>query len=193
MQPPAPSPTRLFTFVAGPVGEWRVERIHCIVGTPLAVAPRLAIHAVPLDQPAPGAAWSLRGITSNERYVERNERAQLVAVQQGLGRPEKTRASLIPIRKNAAWWALTQDERREVFETRSHHTQIGLKSLPQVSRKLHHCRDLSETEPFDFLTWFEYAPAHEQAFADMLVELRASEEWRYIDREVDIRLVRDSA
>jgi len=123
--------------------------------------------------------------------VERNKKAQPVAVQQGLGLPEKTRAALIPIRKSAAWWAMTQDERKAVFETRSHHTQIGLKSLPQVSRNLHHCRDLSEAEPFDFLTWFEYAPSHQQAFDDLLAELRATEEWRYIDREVDIRLARD--
>jgi hypothetical protein len=183
--------SRLFNFVAGAVGPWRVEQAHCIAGAPLATAPRLAVQAAPLLEAAPGAVWCLRGITSNERYVERSEKKQLLAVQQGLGRREKTCAALIPIRKNAAWWALTQDERRDVFETRSRHTQIGMKSLPQVSRRLHHCRDLSETEPFDFLTWFEFAPAHRQAFDDMLAELRASEEWRYIDREVDLRLTLD--
>ena len=191
MLPTTTNPTRLFTFVAGAIGDWRIEHVHCCAGEPLVAAPRLAVHAASGVQPAPGDAWSLRGITSNERYVERSEKAQLLAIQQGLGRPEKTRAALIPIRKNAAWWAMTQDERREVFETRSHHNQIGMQSLPQVSRRLHHCRDLSETEPFDFLTWFEYAPAHQQVFDDLLVQLRATEEWRYIDREVDIRLVRD--
>ena len=68
-----------------------------------------------------------------------------------------------------------------------------MKTLPQVSRKLHHCRDLSDVEPFDFLTWFEFAPVRQQAFDDMLAELRASEEWRYVDREVDMRLVLDTA
>ncbi len=191
MQPTPFHPTRLFTFIAGEAGLWRVEHVHSVAGEPLAAAPRLAVHSTAPADPMASGVWSLRGITSNERYLERTEKAQLLALQQALGRPEKTRAALIPIRKNAAWWSLTQDERREVFETRSHHTQIGMKSLPQVSRKLHHCRDLSESEPFDFLTWFEYAPEHEQAFDDMLVELRASEEWRYIDREMDIRLVRD--
>ena len=33
---------------------------------------------------------------------------------------------LIPIRKNEAWWALAQDERRAIFEERSHHIAIGL-------------------------------------------------------------------
>ena len=157
----------------------------------MAAAPRLAIHAGPVLQPARETFWALRGITSNERYVDRAERAQLTAVQQGLDRTEATHAALIPIRKNAAWWALTQDERREVFEARSHHIRVGMKSLPHVARRLHHCRDLSDSEPFDFLTWFEYAPLHENEFDDMLAELRASEEWRYVDREVDMRLTRE--
>jgi hypothetical protein len=55
---------------------------------------------------------------------------------------------------------------------------------------LHHARDLGE--PFDFLTWFEYAPEHANAFEELVAELRASEEWRYVEREVDIRLVRAS-
>jgi hypothetical protein len=53
------------------------------------------------------------------------------------------------------------------------------------------CRDVSEHEPFDFVTWFEYAPGDAAAFDDLLAELRVSEEWRYVDREVDVRLVRD--
>jgi len=137
------------------------------------------------------AGWVLRGITSNERYVERVEKSQLVSKQQGLGRPESTRAALIPIRKNAAWWTMTQDERRTIFEEQSRHTMIGLRYLPAVARRLHHCRDLSENEPFDFLTWFEFAPTHESEFDELLCELRVSAEWKYVEREVDIRLVRD--
>lgn len=141
----------------------------------------------------PGASsttgWVLRGITSNERYVVRGEKDQLLAKQQGLGRPEATCAAFIPIRKSAAWWALTQDERRTIFEERSHHTRIGLQYLPAVARRLHHCRDLSGSEPFDFLTWFEFAPEHEDSFNQMLVELRGSPEWAYVERETDIRLV----
>jgi len=66
-----------------------------------------------------------------------------------------------------------------------------LRYLPAVARRLHHSRDLGE--PFDFLTWFEYAPEHSAAFEELVVRLRASEEWKYVDREVDIRLVRDGA
>lgn len=70
---------------------------------------------------------------------------------------------------------------------------IGLQYLPAIARRLHHCRDLGENEPFDFLTWFEYAPADEAAFNRLAAELRATEEWRYVDREIDIRLVREQA
>ena len=60
--------------------------------------------------------------------------------------------------------------------------------LPAIARKLHHCRDIGE--PFDFLTWFEYAPEHADAFEQLVKTLRASLEWTYVDREVDIRLAR---
>jgi hypothetical protein len=53
---------------------------------------------------------------------------------------------------------------------------------------LHHCRGLGG--PFDFLTWFEYAPDAEPAFDAMLSRLRATEEWCYVEREIDIRLIR---
>ena len=114
----------------------------------------------------------------------------LVAKQPPVGRPEATRAALIPLRKSQAWWDLMQDERRAILEARSQHIELGLRYLPAIARRLHHCRDLGEA--FDFVTWFEYAPEHSSAFEDLVGKLRATEEWRYIDREVDIRLERDS-
>lgn len=114
-----------------------------------------------------------------------------MAKQLSLGSPEATCAALIPIRKNVAWWTLTQAERQSIFEVQSHHAKIGLQHFSTLARRLHHCRDLSEHEPFDFITWFEYAPAHEAAFNNLLAALRATEEWKYVEREVDIRLVRE--
>jgi hypothetical protein len=188
-----PSLPRLFGFIAGSEGPWRIETIAAVVGEPVPGAARLHVVADPLAQLPVNASWSLRGITSNERYVEREEKTTLAAKQEGLGRPAATRAALIPIRKNAAWWALTQDERRAVFEAESQHIAIGLKYLPAVARRLHHCRDLGPSEPFDFITWFEYAPADSAAFEELVRALRASPEWQYVDREVDIRLALDPA
>jgi hypothetical protein len=181
--------TRLFTFSAGAVGEWEIVSSRDIAGEPLPVAARLAVSDGS-GVPTAGEVWRLRGVTSNERYVTRLEKDQLLARQEGLGRPAALCAALIPIRKNARWWSLPQDERRRIFEERSHHVRIGLKHLPAIARRLHHCRDLGEPEPFDFLTWFEYASADAHAFDDLVAELRASEEWRYVDRESDIRVQR---
>lgn len=168
-----------------------VNDISCITGQPLAAPGRLSVVADPQVDAPSGTTWVLRGITSNERYVHRDEKTALVARQEGLGRPDSTCAALIPIRKTPAWWALPQDERREIFEAQSRHIAIGLKYLPAIARRLHHCRDLGPDEPFDFLTWFEYAPSDGAAFAELLAELRASPEWAYVDREVDLRLTRD--
>jgi hypothetical protein len=181
---------RLFSFVGGDNGFWSVVRSECVKGQPLEAVARVEVCAGTVTPRGEGDRWVLRGITSHERYVTRPEKAALVATQEGLGRGESTSAAMIPIRKSAAWWALTQDERRAIFEEQSRHIEIGLKHLPPVARRLHHSRDLGEHEPFDFITWFEYAPSYESGFNDLLAALRSTPEWRYVEREIDIRLAR---
>jgi hypothetical protein len=184
---------RLFSFLGGKAGGWSVIAAKAIVGDPLPAVDRLDIvHGAVAALPE-GARWLLRGVTSNERYVTRAEKARLVKKQAALGRPEATHAALIPIRKNAKWWALTQEERRAIFEEASHHIRLGTKYLPAVARRLHHCRDLGESEPFDFLTLFDYAKADAKAFDELVAALRATEEWKFVEREVDIRLMRVKA
>ncbi len=181
--------SRLFTFAGGDQGAWSVLSVKAVVGETLPLVARLDIANGPAS--VEGAEWTLRGMTSNERYVTRGEKELLVAKQAALGRPTATHAALIPIRKSAKWWALTQDERRAVLEERSHHVEKGLKYLPAIARRLHHCRDLGENEPFDFLTLFDYAKADSAAFEELVAELRSTEEWKFIEREVDIRMVRN--
>jgi chlorite dismutase len=149
------------------------------------------VHNTYVHEPPPGASWVLRGVTSNQRYVTRPEQTALSSVQEGLGRPDATCAAMIPMSKSPEWWALTQDERREIFEGRSAHIATGMRYLPAVARRLHHGRDLGE--PFDFITWFEYAPSQASAFEDLVAALRNSEEWKYVVREVDVRLIRSEA
>jgi chlorite dismutase len=179
----------LVAFAGGTGGPWRIDRIDAVVGDPLPAAERLAVFEGEEARHTVGAAWGLRGVTSNERYANRAEHAALRAREQELGRSEATCAALIPICKSEAWWELTQEERREVFEERSRHIATGIEYLPAVARRLHHGRDLGE--PFDFLTWFEYAPEHAEGFEELVSRLRHTEEWIYVEHEVDIRLVRD--
>lgn len=177
-----------YAFSAGAVGEWRICSIAGHRGASLAAADALTIR--PWAPGAEGGAvhWRLLGTLSNTRYATRDEVDGLRHRQEGLDRPQATHAALIPIRKSAAWWDLAQDERRAIFEDTSHHTRIGMDYLPAIARRLHHSRDLGE--PFDFLTWFEFAPADASAFDALLARLRATREWDFVEREVDIRLER---
>jgi hypothetical protein len=180
---------RLFSFVGGRGGEWYVASAKAIVGDPLPAVERVDIVAGAVAVMPDGAKWILRGVTTNERYVTRAEKDALVKKQVPLGRPTSKHAALILLRKSAKWWALTQDERRRLFE-KSKHIAVGEKYLPAVARRLHHCRDLGEAEPFDFITLFDYAKDDAAAFDELVTALRATEEWKFVEREVDIRLVR---
>ncbi|HYS55888.1 MAG TPA: chlorite dismutase family protein [Thermoanaerobaculia bacterium] len=181
-------PGRMFSFVGGRLGRWRVTRIEAVVAEGLPMADRVDVVDRRIETLPAGAAWILRGITSHERYVTAREHEQLAAAQPSLERPEATRAALIPIKKTEEWWQLSQDERRGIFEDRSAHIATGMKYLPAIARRLHHAYDLGE--PFHFLTWFEYAPQDSNKFEELVAELRQTEEWRYVSREVDIRLDR---
>ena len=179
---------RTYAFVGGYTEAWRVLSIWAQMGETLTPVERVDIRPGRSEGLPPTARWLLRGVVSHERYVTLRERQQLVARQPALGRPGAVCAALIRIRKSSEWWALAQDERRALLEERSHHIEIGIDYLPAVARRLHHGRD--HGEPFDFLTWFEFAPEHVGAFDRLLTRLRATEEWKYVEREVELRLVR---
>jgi chlorite dismutase len=177
-----------YSFVGGKQGPWQVADVRGIVGASLEPVERVevvhdTIPELPLD-----SSWTLQSFTSNVRYAMRGELDVLRSVQPGLNRSEAVFAVLIPIKKTLQWWEMAQDERRAIFEEESHHTAVGLEYLPGVARQLFHCRDLGE--PFDFLTWFEFAPEHTKAFDELLLRMRASKEWEYVEREVEVRLER---
>lgn len=178
---------RLWTFSGADTGEFLIDSIRPIAGATLPAAPCLSVRQ---GQTTSEGVFSLSGMVSNERYTTRAEKTALLSQQQAIGRAESLVGAFIPIKKSQAWWALTQDERRAVFEDRSHHVEIGRKALPHVARRLHHCRDLEMSQPFDFLTWFDFREADSAQFDDLLGALRASEEWNYVEREVEIRVRR---
>ncbi|MFZ4666584.1 MAG: chlorite dismutase family protein [Prochlorotrichaceae cyanobacterium] len=178
-----------YSFIGGKQGRWRVMDVRTIVGLGLEPVERLdVVNDVVAERPA-HSSWVLQSFTSNIRYAMRDEVSILRAIQPGLDRSEAICGVLIPIKKSAQWWDMAQDERRAIFEEESHHTAMGIEYLPGVARRLMHCRDLGE--PFDFLTWFEFAPQHTSEFDELLERLRSSKEWDYVEREVEIRLERD--
>jgi hypothetical protein len=177
-------------FSAGTAGDWAITRIRAVVGDALPAAPRLALSTPGLETPARArsSAWQLQGVTSHLRYATRAEVQRLAPGERSLGAADATMAALIPITKSAAWWQMAQDERDDVFARQSAHAAIGLRYSAGIARKLYHCRDLGGL--FDFLTWFEFPAAQSGAFDDLLAALRATPEWIYVEREVELRLVR---
>jgi chlorite dismutase len=179
-----------YSFIGGDRGEWQVTDIRGVAGSGLERVDRVNVINDAAELPL-NCAWVLQGFASNIRYSKRDELTALQAVQPALNRSAAIFAVLIPIKKSAQWWEMAQDERRAIFEEESHHTTVGMDYLPGVARRLLHCRDLEES--FDFLTWFEFAPEHSQAFDELLLRMRASKEWDYVEREVEVRLKRDNA
>lgn len=59
--------------------------------------------------------------------------------------------AVIPIRKDADWWALPQDKRLAMMQE---HTEAALPYHKTVKRKLYHSTGLDD---FDFITYFETA------------------------------------
>jgi len=173
-------------FCAGEEGQWRIVDIKQVCG--LSLPPADFLKITDIDAREEGKGWLLRGTAGQARYTTRSEADQLALRQDPLGRASARCAALIPIRKSEAWWSLVQDERRSIIEETSQHFRIGMDYLPAVARKLYHSRDLGE--PFDFLTWFEFAEESADEFETLLTRLRATEEWRYVEREVDVRLRR---
>jgi hypothetical protein len=94
---------RLVRFVGGKTGIWRVLAIHPVQGDVLLPVERIAVCRG--EEPSPlESKWTLSGVISNIRYVERPEQQELTLKQAPLGQSEATMAALIPIRKTAAWW-----------------------------------------------------------------------------------------
>jgi hypothetical protein len=181
--------TNRYSFIGGKQGDWQVVDIREISGSGLEWVERVNVVNQVIAAPPKDTTWVLHCFTSNIRYSTHGELTTLRAVQPTLNRAEAISAVLIPIKKSPQWWDMAQDERRSIFEEKSHHTAVGLEYLPGVARQLFHCRDLAE--PFDFLTWFEFAPEHTQAFNELLLRMRDSKEWEFVEREVEVRLERE--
>lgn len=163
-------------------GQWLVNDVISVAGTTIDTVRFVRIGE---QEGAAHDRWTLSAFVSNLRYTTSEERRALQDRQSSLSRSGNRCAVLIPIRKSAAWWMLAQDERRAIY-ARSNHTPIGLDYLPAIARQLHHCRDIGE--PFDFLTWFEFAEGDTERFSELLKRLRDTEEWTYVDREVEVWL-----
>lgn len=91
----------------------------------------------------------LNGLTKKANYVP----GFPDNLKAGLKAPSESGpyVSVIPIRKDAEWWALPQDKRLDMMQE---HTEAALPYHKTVKRKLYHSTGLDD---FDFITYFETA------------------------------------
>lgn len=180
---------KLTSFYGGNSGTWKVINTSTIIGDPINQVDRIEMASPSHQNTIIHFDWVLKGISSNLRYATREEKAMLDEIPPVIGKPENSSAAFIPMSKSDEWWLLTQDERRKVFEEQSHHIKVSAKYLETIPRKLFHSKDIGEE--FDFLAWFEYKPENANLFDDLVGYLRQTEEWKYVTREIDMRLIFD--
>ncbi len=163
---------------------WSIVRIEASVPISL-----LQESPSPSDSPV----IQFNGVTQNLHYTSDAQRQELDRRSISELEPsDLTTAVLIPIGKSEAWWKLAQDQREAYFEktdTRAGHTEIGIKYVDRIFRKLYHSRYLNPVLDYDFLTYFEFKHVYEKDFKTLLAELRdtrSNPEWTYVNREFEI-------
>lgn len=116
---------------------------------------------------------NLVGITKGLNYITKDKSPSLNAGLTGstyTGDAPRY-AFMIPVKKNADWWNLSDEQRLKEIET---HTLPTLVNLVNVKRKLYHSTGLDDT---DFITYFETNDLG--AFNNLLLALAKVPENKY--------------
>lgn len=116
---------------------------------------------------------NLVGMTKALNYITKDKSPNLNAGLTGATYSDATPryAFVIPVKKNADWWNLTDEQRLKEMET---HTLPTLANLVNVKRKLYHSTGLDDT---DFITYFETADLG--AFNNLMLALAKVPENKY--------------
>ena len=116
---------------------------------------------------------NLVGMTKDLNYITKDKSPNLNAGLTGATYSDATPryAFVIPVKKNADWWNLTDEQRLKEMDT---HTLPTLVNLVNVKRKLYHSTGLDDT---DFITYFETADLG--AFNNLMLALAKVPENKY--------------
>ena len=179
----------LVHYIGGNSGTWRITNAVTHSGEALKPATHVEIVNGRLTRLPAKSAWALRAVVSTTRYITREEPRHSESLRSAWQNTDSSSAALLLGRKSAAWRSLDQVQRREMLEARSKQIATRLRFLPAIARRLCFRRDLGD--PFDFVVWFEFCARDTAVFDDLVAAMRSSEEWLYVEREIDIRLTRD--
>jgi chlorite dismutase len=92
---------------------------------------------------------TFNGMTKKATYVPNFPDETKAALKTPVDPGSKPYAIVIPIRKDAAWWLMSQETRTRLMKE---HTDAALPYLKTVKRKLYHSNGLDDV---DFITYFE--------------------------------------
>jgi chlorite dismutase len=108
---------------------------------------------------------NLVGITKALNYITKDKSMDLNAGLSGASYTGDAPryAIMIPVKKDAAWWNMSDEQRLKEMEI---HTQPTLQYLVNVKRKLYHSTGIDDT---DFITYFETNDLG--AFNNLLISL----------------------
>jgi hypothetical protein len=175
----------------GRVDRYHVDAVEHRSGPPVTgVEPGATLIRVEAPAPRPplGRGFHAVGVVQHVLYTDADRRKELAAISAG---EHGTRAVLIPIAKNDAWWALAQDERDRFFRRtpdRPGHVDIGTHYARSIFRRLYQARYQPGSE-WDFLTYFELGDQDTGSFRELLASLRdpgLNPEWGFVERETEI-------
>lgn len=116
---------------------------------------------------------NLVGVTKGLNYITKDKSPDLNAGLTGASYSGDAPryAFMVPVKKNADWWNLSDAQRLKEIET---HTLPTLANLVNVKRKLYHSTGLDDT---DFITYFETADL--VAFNNLMLALAKVPENKY--------------
>jgi len=120
------------------------------------------------------AATYLQGVTKPAAYASEFSDELKAALKGQAEVGARPYVIVIPIRKDADWWALDQTARQALIQE---HTQAALAYTPVVKRKLYHSTGLDD---FDFITYFETDRLEE--FQRLMRALEQVKEYRHVRR-----------
>jgi chlorite dismutase len=92
---------------------------------------------------------TFNGMTKKPNYVPTMTEELKTALKAAPEPGPKTYAIVVPVKKDAAWWALAPDARGAMMKE---HTEASIPYLKTVKRKLYHSTGLDD---LDFVTYFE--------------------------------------
>lgn len=114
---------------------------------------------------------TFNGITKKTNYVPGFPEEMKAALKTPPDPGAKPYVLVIPVRKDAAWWATGQQTRGAMMEE---HTDATVGYLKTVKRKLYHASGLDD---FDFITYFETAKLDD--FNNLVIALEQVKENRH--------------